>query len=421
MNRLAEILSIATGRPGYAYINGLWRRSLRGMGMTPSVLEWSLRAACALMHARHEELERMQGKNPVIAYYRGWSLHLRGEFALAAEILKEFLQEFPKHYEAELLLVDCCSSMKDKEHAFALLEKRLSRKKTWIKYSGLIDTKDEFGRMKADFDESLRTGLTKKSDPVVLEHVAMGAQRCGLYEVATGIWEDMARSGRIPQPKPKDRLHPGHAHEALEALQRACDRYGLDLFLISGTLLGLVRGGTFITGDTDLDTGLFSGFSPAALRKAVYDAGCFSIMPQRSPHYLRIRHANGTAIDIFTHYQDRGDYWHRGVKVSWHNSPFALKKATFQGIRVAIPDPPEKYLEENYGHCWHEPITRHFDSTFDCPNSKVENEDELYIHKLRTHRIQVMEDPNGCAHRTRQRPLFRLQEKTSESPFRLQE
>lgn len=115
-------------------------------------------------------------------------------------------------------------------------------------------------------------------------------------------------------------------------------------------------------------------------------------MPQRSPHCLRVRHVNGTPIDIFTHYRDKNDFWHGGVKVSWHNSPFTLKEIQFKGIPVLIPDNPETYLEENYGKDWKLPKEK-FDSAVDCPNLKIENEYELRIHHMKNGRIlSAMED-----------------------------
>ena len=148
-------------------------------------------------------------------------------------------------------------------------------------------------------------------------------------------------------------------------------------------MLGFIRDGKFLSHDTDLDTGIFEDVSSDSLKEAIYNAGCFSIMPQRTSHCIRIRHANGTPIDIFTHYKEKNDYWHSGVKVSWHNSPFKLKYIDFIGIHICIPDNPERYLEENYGKEWRVPASQ-FDSALDCPNSKVENESELHIHRLKT-------------------------------------
>ena len=110
-------------------------------------------------------------------------------------------------------------------------------------------------------------------------------------------------------------------------------------------------------------------------------------MAKRSPHCMRIRHFNGTAIDIFTHYREKDDYWHAASKTSWHNSPFVLKKVEFLGFETYIPDPPEKYLEENYGKDWRIPKTK-FDSAVECPNYKILNEGDYQIYNIKQKLMQ---------------------------------
>lgn len=382
MSRIKDICSIATNRKGYEYSCGIWKRSLRGIFPSPSGVYWSLYAAGCLMHGDYGALKRIRNKHSIINYYYAWSLYFCGKFDLCVNELNKVLYIYPDHYESKILLADCMSELHCKNEAFNILETILFREKTWIKFSNIIDNCDDFERMNDNFHMSTQKGIINNNNPVVLEHLAMGAMRCGLYEQAVKIWEMMLNKGIMCLPKRAPLLNAEHAREALAALQKECAKKELSLFLISGTLLGLIRNGSFLSHDTDLDTGIFDGFSPDVLREAIYNAGCFSIMPQRSPHCIRVRHANGTPIDIFTHYRDSDDYWHRGVKVSWHNSPFKLKTARFLGIDVNIPDNPEKYLEENYGDGWRIPA-HHFDSALDCPNSRVENEDELYIHRLK--------------------------------------
>ena len=383
MSRIQDMFYIATNKKGYAYSCGIWRRSIRGVTLSPSAVFWSLYAEACLMHGDHEAIWHIRNKHPLMNYYWAWILYFQGKFSLCAEELTAFLERFPKHYEARFLLADCMSALRRKKESFTILKGLLFRKKAWIKLSNLVDTCNDFEEIKNIFNNAVENSIIKKDDPVVLEYIAMGAQRCGLYNIAVSIWEKMYTEGVRCAHKSASTLNVEHAREALAALQLECKKRGLSLFLISGTLLGFMRNGKFLSHDTDLDTGIFEGFSLDILKTAIYNAGCFSIMPQRSSHCIRIRHANGTPIDIFTHYKNENDYWHGGVKVSWHNSPFKLKYIEFLGVQIYIPDNPELYLEENYGKDWRIPV-QHFDSALNCPNSKVENESELHIHRLKT-------------------------------------
>lgn len=384
MNQLHDMFYIVTNKAGYSYPHGIWKRSLRGSCLSPTAAFWALYAESRLMHGNHTALQHIQNRHPIVRYYLAWSLYFRGKFTLCLDELTVFIKKFPEHYEARFLLADCLTALQRKKEAFEILKNLLFRKKSWIKLSSLVDTSADFNRLESLFNNAAQQGIVKNTDPIVLEHIAMGAQRCGLYDRAISIWEKMSLCDIKYPYKPKPRLNSEHAREALCALQEECEKKDILLFLISGTLLGLIRHNGFLSHDTDLDTGIFEGFSQKSLREAIHTAGCFSIMPQRTPHCLRIRHANGTPIDIFTHYKNENDYWHGGVKVSWHNSPFNLKRIEFLGINIYIPDDPEKYLEENYGKGWRAPVSL-FDSALDCPNSRIENEHELHIHKLKKH------------------------------------
>ncbi len=340
------------------------------------------------MHGDYTALQHIQNKHLIVRYYLAWSLYFQGKFTSCLDELRIFIKNFPKHYEAIFLLSDCLAALQRKNEAYDTLKNLIYRRKTWIKLSNLVDTYSDFEQLESLFNYAVRNGFINSTDPIVLEHIAMGAQRCGLYDRAISIWEKIV-ANNIPYPyKAKQKLYGKHAREALHSLSVACENKNISLFLISGTLLGFMRNNGFIHYDTDLDVGIFDGFSHKDLRKAIYNAGCFSIMPQRTPHCFRIRHANGTPIDIFIHYRNKNDYWHGGVKVSWHNSPFTLKQSKFLDINIYIPNNPEKYLEENYGKGWRTPVS-FFDSALDCPNSKIENKYELHIHNLKKHLIKA--------------------------------
>ena len=382
--KTAEFYRIVSGVGGYAYPSGIWRRSLIGLPYGFTGWFHALQGEACLLHGRHVKLATLSERHPVLLYYRAYSLYLCGDFEKALHYASRFCEYAPQHREGRYLFSDTLDALKKKRLAFDALceEELLVRRKTWVKLANLVENSADFLRLQDIYHSAVEKGLFSREDDSILECFAMGAQRAGEYEKAVEIWRGIASRGRRKAPV-KKKIAPTFATEALHALTVATENAGLRVFLISGTLLGLVRCGDFLSHDTDLDTGIFDGFDPDALKAAIYASGCFSIMPQRSPHCLRVRHVNGTPIDIFVHYRSHGDFWHGGVKVSWHNSPFGLKKAEFKGYPVFIPDNPERYLEENYGPDWRTP-KKSFDSARDCPNSRVENPFELVIHQLKT-------------------------------------
>ena len=160
------------------------------------------------------------------------------------------------------------------------------------------------------------------------------------------------------------------AAEALVDLNRAFDEIGARAFLISGTLLGLIREGGIIGWDKDIDVGIFTEECPEDLegffqRHKQFRLGRVDLSSDR----LRAVHRNGTAIDIFPHYREGGLRWHDGTATRWWNTEFGLKQTEFLGVQQYIPDDPERYLDENYGD-WRTPEPN-FDARIDAPNAEI--------------------------------------------------
>ena len=173
----------------------------------------------------------------------------------------------------------------------------------------------------------------------------------------------------------KDAQLPGdnfasRAALALADLNEAFSRVGIRAFLISGTLLGLIRQGGIIGWDKDIDVGFFTEDCTIDLEAHFMAHRKFRIgRVDLTSDRLRIIHSNGMWIDVFPHYLENGRRWHDGTATRWWNSPFGLKKVEFLGIDQYVPDNPERYLDENYGD-WRTPNS-HFDARIDAPNAEV--------------------------------------------------
>ena len=176
----------------------------------------------------------------------------------------------------------------------------------------------------------------------------------------------------------KDRNFSNKAAEALKDLYEE----SVDMpkpFLISGTLLGLIREGKFIGWDKDIDVGIFCNKEKAYEIVKEFRKSKFFVVRKVDITSDRIRlvHINGTMIDVFPHYTDKNDskVWHDGSASRWWNSPFSIKETEFIGEKVWIPSNPELYLDENYGN-WRIPVEI-FDARLDAPNVEVTDQEYL--------------------------------------------
>lgn len=177
-------------------------------------------------------------------------------------------------------------------------------------------------------------------------------------------------------------LEPAEGFAVLTELHQLLSAAGMRPFLVSGTLLGVVRDGGLLAHDYDLDIGLLPGDGTAEQVAEILDAsGNFG--PLNVEKY-RVwgDHHSGVAFDVFLHYEERGRYYHATLTHAWWNSPFGLEPVDIHDQTFWIPDDTETYLRENYGD-WRAPIA-FYHKSFDTPNREYCNSAEalLYLYDL---------------------------------------
>lgn len=323
-------------------------------------------------------------------FYLAQSAYVRGDRAAAEESLRNLLAIDPKHTDGIYLMATCAMDAGDRERAWRMLENTAltsSRAKTWLLLAQLVESKADLARL---FDCHARAREKKVIHAYgkdIADHLALGALRGGDCEKAKSIWRDMllhlaAKPGKFGSRKRKKADYTTRrAERALVDLKRALEFAEIEMFLVSGTLLGCIREGRLLSHDKDIDVGIWEDVPAESVRSALRRSGLFTSIPSRSPQMLRVRHVNGIPLDLFYHFREPADCWHGGIKLKWHNSPFALTGTSFLNETFLVPADHDLYLTENYGD-WRIPKTD-FDSAFDTPNGEVIHQDELVVHSFK--------------------------------------
>jgi hypothetical protein len=170
---------------------------------------------------------------------------------------------------------------------------------------------------------------------------------------------------RAMRPKRGDGIDPAALVPIVADVTRRLEQAGIRPFLMSGTLLGFIRNGTFLEHDHDVDLGLLPEVDLDAVERAL--AGCdLELTVEVDGLWLLGVHPTGLHIDFFRHELRDGRFWHSTRVHSWWNTPFELRTLDAEDQRWWIPDDPDLYLEENYGE-WTAPVA-FYDISFDTPN-----------------------------------------------------
>ena len=334
-------------------------------------------------------LQKLSKRSPerfVLAHYN----YFYGNYESSIELLKKNLDFYPSHVESFYLLNQCYKQINKYDLALSCLYNALQisqRKKTWLYLSQTISTISQFESFEKRFN---KLKISNVNDLTLINYYSEAAQRVGLYQNAIDKWKyaiSLVKKNNW-QTRPKKAFFSSKlASKALLDFKEIFDRNEIEFFLVSGTLLGCVRDGKILPHDKDLDVGIWETAPLDLVKTIIRTSGCFEIMPKKTDDQIKIKHLNGSFIDIFVHYVEKNYTWHATSKIKWVNSIFSLKKHGFLKSSFLIPNNYEQYLIENYGNDWETP-KKDFDSTFDTPNSLNLNLDELKVYLYR----KVFED-----------------------------
>lgn len=328
-------------------------------------------------------------KSPLLKYYSAHLSFLFGDYKKTILILNNLTSLYPQHADMAFLLSETYRLDDKKELARDILEltlKNSHRLKTWLLLANLTANNEDHQRLKSLWQ------LYKQKEKIPAYHYELGsyistsAMRSQNYDEAAELWKDFIKKtinneAIFPTNSCRRKFSSAKASKALIDLKKVFESAGIEFFLVSGTLLGCIREGKMLSHDKDIDVGVWSDVRTEKVIDHIKSSGLFYIQASRSSLAIRIKHVNGTAVDIFLHFKEENNYWHGGSKLKWNNTPFSLVKHRFLKDEYLIPAEYDLYLTENYGD-WRTEKSK-FDSAIDTPNASVLSSPELIIHSYK--------------------------------------
>ena len=153
------------------------------------------------------------------------------------------------------------------------------------------------------------------------------------------------------------------------ALQWAVDLLNenhIDYFLMSGTLLGLVRDKKPLR-DDDIDIGIYANQIDFNKLNDIIQSSDVEIDDVQPPYLFKLK-KYGVSIDLFYHFKEGDEIWHGSIYHRWYNAMFEHTTLMYNNNTYSVPNNHDIYLRENYGD-WKTPVTK-FSIYLDCPNYK---------------------------------------------------
>lgn len=320
-------------------------------------------------------------------FCRAEILFLQGKFLQSITILNDLKVNYKQKTDVYYLIYKNYIMLNETFKAQNTLYESLlysKRKKTWLYLSNSIENTKQFERFEKIFFDSIN--IESEKNIQIFNYYSEAALRAEQYSKALNIWIQFVKNikkSKCYLKKKKKHFNSKKAEKALLDLKSMLDKNQVPFFLVSGTLLGCIREGKILPHDKDLDIGIFNeDFCGEKLKNTITQSGFFEILPTRIPEQIKIKHNNGTYIDVFIHIRKDNYIWHYASKIKWFNYSFKLKEYNFLNTSFFVPSNTEKYLNENYGTDWKVPKID-FDSNFDTPNAKVSNIKEMQIFYVR--------------------------------------
>jgi hypothetical protein len=242
-------------------------------------------------------------------------------------------------------------------------------------YRRLPPTLDSVSMAVAAFNRSTRSANARVSHTIQLVDIAIAARELGRAAFMMESLLDVVGSTRFATlPKPKAAMKPSSGNAAL------VDLYDLlmpavPFFLISGTLLGVIREGKLLGGDKDVDVGIMGGEHTGVIRAKVAASPKFKEQFVPSVDLIKLTHRNGVKIDVFLHHREGDVLWHGSHLHAWDNRVWwkegepPLIEHEYAGRPFLIPSDPDMYLTDNYGD-WRTPRCD-YDASLEAPNRRV--------------------------------------------------
>lgn len=243
--------------------------------------------------------------------------------------------------------------------------------------------------------DALDTILTKRDSPADLRarlylasrratQAQLPQDRAIHFDSYRNIATQIARQIPTPShdlPKYAPAFTQPQARAALQAAGQLMQRLDMPWYIVSGTFLGAVREGDFLSHDYDIDLGVhvedfdhdrfLAGLraDPAFCLVRIddyVDLRGSDLTPVQMPALYKIAHRSGVEVDVFLHHLENEQRWHGSARHRWWNANFDVATYDLAGLSVLGPAEADVYLRENYGD-WQTPKTA-FDCSTGTPN-----------------------------------------------------
>ncbi|EAK0440352.1 hypothetical protein YZ16_07495 [Campylobacter lari] len=316
-----------------------------------------------------------------IAYYYQAELDFyRCEHFKALEHIDYFLKFYPNHMEAKYLKAQILFLCDKKQEAWEILIgclKQTKRIKTWLFLSKMVVNQNDVSKLE-NLYLKFQQNYSQKEQVIINKHLITTFKKNHDYARAKEYLKKNITHFSLEVVNKKSKLVKQDAINALRDIKKIFDNSNIDFFLVSGTFLGCIREGGFISHDYDIDIGIWSEDYNDEIKNKILKYGVFMQYDLDWIGGLKLKHINGVKIDVFLHFKESDKIYHQGEVVKWYNTTLQLRKYNFMGDEYYGFENFDKYLSENYGNWKIKKVD--FDNILDTPNAVVVNNKAFIVH-----------------------------------------